>query len=452
MAGGIWTSQNKVQPGVYINTKSSGNLAASVGEKGIVALAEPLSWGPVGMIQEIIPGEDLRKFIGYDVTHAKATFLREMMKGSDTTPGPIKILLYRPTGTGGEKATATIGAVTVTARYEGERGNDITVIVQENPDSENVYDVETVVDGSIADTQSVTDISKLTGNAWVSFSGTGTVFTETAGTALTGGGDPTVAASDYAAFLTALEPCTFDVLIYDGKESTVIQAYAAFVKRISNNVGRKCQAVMAEAEACNSEWVISVNNGVKLSDGTILTPQQATWWLGGAEAGALYNDSLTYAQYPDAAESYPKLSDTEITSAIQAGSIVFIDSFGTTKVCTDINTLTSFTVEKGQEYSKNRVMRVLNQFCNDVYKQFSLYYIGKTDNNDTGRNLLKAWIVGYLNEMQANSGVQNFSPDDVTVKPGNTVDSVVIDVAVQPVDSVEKIYISVAVSVNTEAE
>ena len=54
--------------------------------------------------------------------------------------------------------------------------------------------------------------------------------------------------------------------------------------------------------------------------------------------------------------------------------------------------------------------------------------------------------------MQANSGVQNFSPDDVTVKPGNTVDSVVIDVAVQPVDSIEKIYISVAVSVNTEAE
>ena len=46
MAGGTWMSQNKVQPGVYINTKSSGNLSASIGEKGIVAIAEPLSWGP----------------------------------------------------------------------------------------------------------------------------------------------------------------------------------------------------------------------------------------------------------------------------------------------------------------------------------------------------------------------------------------------------------------------
>ena len=43
MAGGTWMSQNKVQPGVYINTKSSGNLSASIGEKGIMAIAEPLS-------------------------------------------------------------------------------------------------------------------------------------------------------------------------------------------------------------------------------------------------------------------------------------------------------------------------------------------------------------------------------------------------------------------------
>ena len=48
MAGGTWTGQNKVQPGVYINTKSKGNLAAQIGEKGTVAIAEALSWGPGG--------------------------------------------------------------------------------------------------------------------------------------------------------------------------------------------------------------------------------------------------------------------------------------------------------------------------------------------------------------------------------------------------------------------
>lgn len=451
MAGGTWTSQNKVQPGVYINTKSQGNLSVSIGEKGVVAIAEPLSWGASRVVQEIIPGEDLRKFIGYDVTHEKAAFLREMMKGSDTTAGPTKILLYRPAGTGGAKASGTIGGLMVTALYEGVRGNDISVIVQEDPDTENAYDVETVIDGTVADSQTVTGIAGLETNSWVTFSGTGTL-ESTAGIPLTGGKDPTIASSGYADFLSAIEPYQFDILVYDGTDNTTIQAIASFVKRISEKVGMKCQAVMANAQSCNSEWVISVDNGVKLADGTVFTAQQATWWLGGAEAGARYNQSLTYAQYPGASEAVPKLTDTEITEAIKVGKIVFIDNFNTVKVCTDINSLTSFTIDKGPEYSKNRVMRVLNQFCNDVYRQFSLYYIGKTDNNDNGRNLLKAWIVGYLNEMQANGGIQNFIPDDVTVSQGNAVDSVLIDVALQPVDSIEKIYMTVTVSANTETE
>lgn len=425
-----------------------------MGSRGIVAIAEPLSWGPTGVVQEIIPGEDLRPYIGYDITNEKAMFLREMMKGSDTTAGPSNILLYRPAGASGVKATATIGALTVTALYTGVRGNDISIIIQEQVDSEGTYDVSTVIDGSVVDEQSITDLSQLIANSWVGFSGTGTEITETAGTPLTTGADPSVSSTDYANFLTAIEPYQFNILVYDGTDTATIQAIAQFVERISNNVGQKCQAVMAGETAanCNSEFVIAVNNGVKLDDGTELTAQQATWWVGGAEAGALYYQSLTYAQYPNAVEANPKLTDAQAETAVQDGYLCFIDNFGTVKVCTDINSLTTFTVDKGQEFSKNRVMRVLMQFCNDVYEHFSNYYIGKVDNNDSGRNLLKAWIVEYLNGMQANNGIQNFTAEDVTVSAGDSVDAVVIDVVLQPVDSVEKIYMTVTVSVNVAAE
>ena len=448
MAGGIWTSMNKILPGVFINTKSQGNIIANVGSRGTVAVVEPLSWGPSGEVQTILPGEDLRPYIGYDITSPKAMFLREMMKGSDTTAGPNKILLYRPAGTGGEQAEATIGALTVTAKYNGLRGNDISIIVAEQVDAEGVYDVSTVVDGSIVDEQSIEDLSQLIANDWVSFAGTGAEITETAGQALTGGVDPTVATADNAAFLTAIEPYTFDVLVYDGSDSATIQAIAQFVERVSNTVGKKCQAVMAGETAANSnsEFVIAVKNGVKLDDGTVLTAQQATWWVGGAEAGAVYYQSLTYSQYPNAVEANPKLTDPQAEEATKEGYLCFIDSFGDTRVCTDINSLTTFTTDKGQEFSKNRVMRVLMQFCNDVYEQFSKYFVGKTHNNEKGRNLLKGWVVGYLNEMQANNGIQNFSAEDVTVTP-QSVDSVLVTVALQPVDAIEKIYVSVIVSV-----
>ena len=60
--------------------------------------------------------------------------------------------------------------------------------------------------------------------------------------------------------------------------------------------------------------------------------------------------------------------------------------------------------------------------------------------------------MGYLNEMQANGGIQNFVADDVSVQAGNSVDSVLVGVWPQPVDAIEKIYMDVAVSVNAEAE
>ena len=448
MAGGNWTSQNKIIPGVYINTRSRGDVTASIGEKGVVAICEPLSFGPTGVISEYIPGTDPTAIIGSDLTSADALFLREMTKGSALTKGPKKVLIYRPTGTSGVAAAATVGALTATAKYVGTRGNDITIIIAAN--AVTGYDIVTSVGGAIVDTQTVTDLKDLVANDWVTFSGTGTTITTTAGTALTGGVNPTVSTSDYSAFLTALEPYTFDIVCYDGSDATVRTAMKAFVVRVSNEIGKKCQVVMSGATAMDSEWVINVNNGVKLADGTTLTAGQATWWVAGAEAGALYNQSLTFAIYPEAVEANPKKTNAQVETAIQAGDIVFVDDFGDVKLCTDINTLTTFSVEKGSEFSKNRVMRTLNQICNDVYEYFSKYFIGKLDNNDTGRNLMKGWIVGYLNEMQANNGIQNFDAEDVTVRQGNTLDSVLVDIAIMPVDSVEKVYCTITVRVTAE--
>ena len=164
MAGGTWTSQNKRQPGVYINTRSRGNIGANIGDKGIVAIAEPMSWGRVGIMQEIIPGDDVKNIIGHDITSDSALFLREMMKGSDVTSGPSKILLYRVSGTGGAKASTKIGALTATALYEGKRGNDIIIMVSADPDEEDLFTVSTIVDGNVLDEQSVKTARELHGN------------------------------------------------------------------------------------------------------------------------------------------------------------------------------------------------------------------------------------------------------------------------------------------------
>jgi hypothetical protein len=440
MAGGTWTSQNKKQPGVYINVKSSMAQAVNVGDRGVVAICKPLSWGPEGEIMTVDAGADFTPYIGYDSTNDKALFLREIFKGSGHTRGPVKVMLYRPATTGAAKATATIAPLTITAKYNGVRGNDISVTVIADPDNVGSFTVQTVVDGSVKHTQIGKTVAELKVNDWVVFSGTGDLIAS-AGTSLSGGGDGTVSSAAYSAFLTVLEPYTFNVLIYDGADSTVQAAYVAFIKRMRDNLGKKCQAVMAGTES-NSDAVISVSNGVILSNGLTITPQQTTWWVGGAEAGANYSESLVYAQYPDAVNVSPRLTASEVDEALNKGQIVFFEEFGSVKVVSDINTLTTYTPDKGEAFSLNQVIRTLDTIANDIYKNFSQNYIGKIQNNAAGRDLLKAWIVGYLNEIQANGGIQNFVADDVVIGAGEAINAVVITLAIQPVAAVEKIYIT----------
>lgn len=440
MAGGTWTNQNKKQPGVYINVKSSMAQSVKIGDRGVVAICEPLSWGPEGEIMTINVGDDFTQYIGYDSTNKKALFLREIFKGSDRTAGPVKVLLYRPRATDAVKATTTIEPLTVTAKYNGARGNDITVSIIADPDNTGSFIVQTVVDGEVKHSQSGKKVTDLKDNDWVLFSGTGKLV-PSAGVTLTGGNDGAVSSAAYSEFLGVLESYAFNVLIYDGADRTVQTAYVAFVMRMRDNLGKKCQAVMAGIES-NSEAVICVKNGVILSDGTILTPHQTSWWVGGAEAGANYNESLVYGQYPDAVNVSPRLTSSEIDDALENGQIVFFEEFGTVKIMSDINTLTTYTIDRGESFSLNQVIRIVDTVANDIYKNFSKNFIGKTQNNATGRDLLKAWIVGYLNEIQANGGIQNFVVDDVVVGEGEAINSVAITLAIQPAAAVEKIYIT----------
>lgn len=40
MAGGTWTKQDKVRPGVYINFTSESQRGLSIGSRGVVAICE----------------------------------------------------------------------------------------------------------------------------------------------------------------------------------------------------------------------------------------------------------------------------------------------------------------------------------------------------------------------------------------------------------------------------
>lgn len=441
MAGGTWIDQNKVRPGVYINYKSAPASLATMGERGVVAIARAMDWGEQGKFYTIEDPSDCAK-LGHAITDDEMLFVRQILLGSNRTQGATKILLWSLSTTGGAKATVTLTNLVVTAKYNGTYGNRLAVDVTA---VDTNYLVQTYLDGRVVDAQTVSAVSGLSANDYVVFTGTALAAAEK--TSLTGGLNGTASDNAYSDFLSALELQKFDVVIYDGVEAVTKTAFADFVKRLSNQEGVKCQAVLSDATNPDNECIINVYpQAVTLADGSTLAASELTWWVGGATAGANVFDSLTYAAYPDAVSINPILTSSQQEAAINAGKFALISQFDKIQVLTDINSFTTFSVEKGKAFRKNRVIRTIFGLCNDIYRTFALYYIGAVHNDEEGRNSLKAEILNLMNRYQGNRALQNVNADDVTVLAGVDSDAVVIEIYVQPVDSIEKIYINITIS------
>ncbi len=439
MTGGTWTAQNKVRPGVYINFNSTPQPLGVAGERGVVTMPLVLSWGQPKEIVTLEAGENTLSKLGYVVSAAELQLVRESLKRAKT------LLLYRVNT--GVKASATVGELVATARYGGIRGNDISIIVEANADDEALFDVKTVVAGTVQDVQTVSDIAGLNDNGWVSWNASGAL-EETAGAPLTGGSNGTATVQDYMDYLSAVETQQFNAMALPSDDTDLKGVFASFIRTLRDVEGRKATLVLAGYPQGDYEGIISVKNGVVLENGTKLGAVEAVAWTAGAAAGAGTNESLTYAAYDGAVDANPRYTNTQTIAALQNGEFVFTQDKGRAVVEQDINSFTSFTPEKGRHFGKNRVVRVLDAINNDFAEVFSSFYIGKVANDADGRNLLRNECVNYLTGLQNIGAIQNFDSDtDIAVLPiQGQGDGVLVELSVQPVDAIEKIYITVEVN------
>ena len=427
LGGGTFLVQNKVLPGAYINFVSRPRAMGSLGERGVVCVGMELDWGAEGMaaVEAADFRTDSKMLFGYDYLSDEMKDMRELFLHAK------EVKIYRLNG--GEKATASVGGMAVTAKYAGKRGNDICIAVVENVDEDGVFDVETYLDTELVDSQTAAKIEDLEGNAFVVFSGEGTL-TASAGTYLTGGTTTSVTGSGYTAFLDAAEAEEFNVLTYNGEDETTKKLFVNFTKRMREEEGVKFVTVLYDYAEADHEGVISVG-----------TAKELVYWTAGATAGAEVNESLTNAVYDGEYDVDAKMKKSEYIKGIENGQFLFYEEEDGLRVLRDINSFTSFEAAKNSDFSSNRVVRVLDSIANDVANIFSRYYLGKQSNNANGRNLLKAEILAYHEELMKIEAIGNFTADDITVEKGVEKQDVVVYESVQPVDAMEKLYMKVEV-------
>lgn len=243
--------------------------------------------------------------------------------------------------------------------------------------------------------------------------------------------------------LDFLKTYKFNTLAYPYSTLENKQAIVTWIKAMRDDEGIKSQVVLANQKA-DSEAVINVTDSLTLEGDKTITAEQLTAWVAGATAGANINQSLTGKKYVGAIDVVTKKTKSEMETAITNGEFIFkVDTAQNVTCVYDINSFTSVIVDKGKMFTKNRVVRVIDNINNDITIIFESNYVGKVNNNSTGRSLLRASLIEYFNELQRLGAIQNFVAEDVQVSPGKDIDAVVIDAYIQPVDSIEKIYITV---------
>lgn len=485
MAGGTFIAQNKIRPGAYINFKTNKKPIPKIGTRGVVAMSLPLTWGDETDLITITHhdfeknGRGLFAKTGLSATGEESLPIRLALQNAN------KVLLFRnnqretDTNVGSVRAYGehtllkglAEGKIMVEAKYAGTLGNQIQVQIYKP----NIYgvdsrarDVDTIYideDGKYTtlDSQRINDSKSgskpLRDNDFVTFTFTegfdcDDIPDDVIIISLEDGKDGEVGGTEDDAIVLKELLSKYEWNVYAGRLD--------FIKDFRENEGKKVQNVIARGfyveDIIDYEGTIFITQGIITKDGTEISRENFAAYIAGMTAGAEINQSNTYHVIEEAADILEYAINPHsawefgytMEEALQNGAMMLSRrQDGVIVIEKDINSLHTFEDDnqyKDYSFTKNRVIRTLDEINNSTRLLFEKSYIGKVDNTEEGRNIFKADLINYLKLLQSMNCIQNFDAGaDIEILAGNEIDELVVNLSIQPVDAMEKLYMTVTV-------
>lgn len=444
LGGGTFVTQNKVLPGTYINFVSAASASAALSDRGTATMPLELDWGVEGKIFTVTSEEfqkNTLKIFGYAYTDDKMKGLRDLFLNTNI------LHAYRLNG-GGTRAANDFAA----ALYSGVRGNDLKISIQVNVDDESAFDVITYLGTTKVDEQTVKTAKELEANGYVAFRQDMTLAVVSA-SPLTGGTNGNTDGSAWQDYADKIEPYTYNTMGIATTDDTIKRLFAAFNKRLRDEIGVKFQLVLYDYPKADYMGVISVKNkcidgAYKDDDGKTVYPDEAAavYWTTGAECGCAVNASCQNKEYTGEYEIDTNYTQAELSAAIKAGEFVFHSVNEETRVLDDISTMVTTTDTQGDVFKDNQTIRVIDQLANDDAYIFNTKYLGIVPNDAAGRTALWSDLVKLRKELQRIRAIEDFNDTDVRVSQGDTKKAVVVDNEITVVNAMSKLYMTTTIA------
>lgn len=425
--GGNFSVMNKVLPGVYTNVKTEGELRGLGDKRGIVGIGViGMKWGPEGAFKLTASEfyENAEKYFGLNAMDAGLKGIRDMFAYAHTG------YFFRLAGTV-VKATSTLG----TAKYGGTYGNGIKIIAGVNVAEPGKFDVEVFVGSKqVIVKRGVSTTSDMPANDFIVW-GNAIDFTATT-TSLSGGSEGALDATSepiaYNAMMVSFEPYgDIDAIGCISEIEAVKTAFVQYINRLVGEKGRTVQGVLFNKKA-DSENIINVKNGVDM-----------VYWATGAIGGCPVNQSLTGKIYGGEFIISGDYTGAELESGLRNGEFILHKVGDGLAVLRDINSITTFSAEKGVVLSSNQVIRAMNEFIGGVTQSFFKFDLGTTPNTEAGRGRVWNRVVMIGRELVDAGAFQPFGNGDIQVSAvvGDPT-AIKINAILQPVQAIEKLYIN----------
>lgn len=335
---------------------------------------------------------------------------------------------------GGTKATNSFG----TAKYCGTRGNDLKVIIKQNIDFTDKFDVSLLIDTNLIDFQTVTDSKELVDNNFVIWNKDSTLQV-TASTNFAGGTNGVISGLSHQTYLDLIESYCFNTMGCNSDDEIIKSLYCTYNKRMRDEIGSKFQLVVHNKDY-DYEGVINVKNNTVGEN-----QHELVYWITGAECGCLVNKSVLNKAYDGEYEMNTNFTQSQLVKAINDGEFTFHKVDNEIRVLSDINSMVTVSDTKGDVFKDNQTIRICDQIANDIATLFNERYLGTVPNDEAGRTALWMDIVKHHEQLQVIRAIENFKDSDVQVFKGDTKKAVVVNDIVTPINVMAQLYMTVKI-------
>lgn len=432
MPGQFSKANRPRRPGAYFNFEGVPTATLPPATGAIVAIPFTHNWGP---FKEAVPLGSYAEFVATygeygDVPTPGKIAVWQAFRGEGVAgrAGAGTVLAYRTGGSSAAKASITLvntagtpaNAITLSARYEGTKGNDLRVTVQDyaadvTKDELIVYDGTVELERFQYDNTDITDLAAQinAGSDWLSAGAvtSGTSLALVTAQPLTGGDDgATLAAGDWTALMTALETERFAFLApYDLTDSSILTSLKTWAQNLNANgkrfttvvggdAGESVTDAVTRSASLNDPDFVNVGVGsavdvdVNPNAETTLSTSQLAPRIAGILAARGESQSISFARMAGLDRLVAGATEQGILTAFDGGVVVLARDSSAVPIRVEKG-LTTFTTQNDEHrpyliFRQPKFVATMHGLETELTEYAEANVIGQLPINDKTRQLL----------------------------------------------------------------